>query len=274
MERRQRIRLGIVSVAATAALAVPALAFASSGSGDVTTTTSPIAPIVGSVGGLGAGIDVGPEHGRGLRGGHGANVEAIAAQLGIDEQTVRDAYEAARDQLKPDDVDRDALRSEHAAELAAQLGLDAATVEGAFDTAAGGRGLRGDALAEALGVDVEALTAAQQAIRDAKQAEHVAAVAAELGVGAATLQQAIDDARAERQVQLEQAFEERLTQAVEDGRLTQAEADEIRERRESGDSGRGFRGRSGPGRGGFGGGFGGGTPDAGFGAGGPFGGQA
>jgi hypothetical protein len=253
MERRQRIRLSIVSVAATAVLAVPAFVFASSGSGDVTTTASPIAPIVGSVGAMGVGIHVGPDHGRGLRGGHRANVGAIAVQLGIDEQAVRDAYEAARDQLKPDEVDRDVLRSQHSAELAAQLGLDAATVEGVFDMAAVGRGVRGNALAKALGVAVEALTAAQQAIRDAKQAEHVAAGATELGVGAATLQQAIADAQAERQAQVEQAFEERLSQVVEDGRLTQAKANEIREQRESGDSGRGFRGRSGPGRSGFGG---------------------
>lgn len=270
MERRQRIRIGIISVAATAALAVPAFTFASSGGSDVAATTS-IAPIVGSVG-AGAGIGAGPEHGRGPRGGigHGASLEAIAAQLGIDVETVRDAYEAARDQLKPDEVDRDALRAQHTAELAAQLGLDAATVEQALDEATFGHGMRGEALAEALGVEGDALRAAQQAIRDGKQAEHVAAVAEALGVSTATLQQAIDDAQAERQAQLEQAVEERLRQAVESGRLTQDEADEIREQRASGEFGRGqFRGRSGPHGRGFGGfnRFGGGVSDAGFGIG-------
>ncbi len=89
-------------------------------------------------------------------------------------------------------------------------------------------GISPKAIAAELGIDADAFIGAQQTIHDEKKAEYVVAIAAELGISTATLQQAIDDAQAERKAQSEQALTERLQQAVKSGRLTQDKADEIR----------------------------------------------
>ncbi len=89
-------------------------------------------------------------------------------------------------------------------------------------------GISPKAIAAELGIDADAFIGAQQTIHDEKKAEYVLAIAAELGISTATLQQAIDDAQAERKAQSEQALTERLQQAVKSGRLTQDKADEIR----------------------------------------------
>ncbi|MBT5775662.1 MAG: hypothetical protein HOH95_14940 [Dehalococcoidia bacterium] len=108
-----------------------------------------------------------------------------------------------------------------------------------------GRGHRGggDAgVAEQLGIDAETFRDAVRAVmeerrdsgaekpegltaeeREAHRAEFISDVAAELGISAAELEAAFDG-----------AFEARLAQGVEDGKLTQAEADEILEAKANG----------------------------------------
>lgn len=107
-------------------------------------------------------------------------------------------------------------------------------------------GARGAALAEALGVDVETLQAAVAAARDslgdrpdeitpevieARRAAFVSALADELGISEDEITAAMETLRAERLAGLA----EKLAEAVESGRITQAEADEILEGAESGE---------------------------------------
>lgn len=146
--------------------------------------------------------------------------------------------------------------------------------------ALGGRGHRGglfgdtaEEVAATLGVTVEDLRAAARTVREAlkpaerpetppteeeraaKQAEFQAALAAELGVSPDALAAAIEAAKptdeeiAAKQAERLAAVEERLATAVDEGRLTQAQADQILAQVESGErpEGRGWFGRSGHG---------------------------
>lgn len=146
-------------------------------------------------------------------------------------------------------------------------------------------GLFGDAaeeVATTLGITVDDLQTAVQAVRDAlkpterpvtppteeeraaRQAEFQAALATELGVSPDALAAAIEAAKPTdeeimaRQAARLAALQERLTTAVEEGRLTQEQADEILAQVESGERPEGFGGLGGPGRRGHGhfGGFG------------------
>ncbi len=104
------------------------------------------------------------------------------------------------------------------------------------------RGAEGAAVAEQLGIEVDTFRDAVRAVvearqeageekpqemtteeREAHRAEFISDVAAELGITAEELEAAFDA-----------VFEARLTQAVEDGKLTEAEADEIREAKANG----------------------------------------
>ena len=116
------------------------------------------------------------------------------------------------------------------------------------------RGERGAALAEALSIDVETLRAAAEAakeslgdrpdevtpeVRDERRAAFVSALAVELGVSESEITDAMAELRADRLVNLS----EKLAEAVENGRITQEEADEILESIENGERPDGFRGR-------------------------------
>lgn len=65
-------------------------------------------------------------------------------------------------------------------------------------------------------------------IREQVQQKHAAALAEALGIDASEVEAALDEIRAERDDQREQAVADRLDQAVEDGTLTQAEADAVK----------------------------------------------
>lgn len=107
-------------------------------------------------------------------------------------------------------------------------------------------GARGAALADALGIDVETLQAAVVAAREslgerpdeitpelleARRAAFVTALADELGISEDEIAAAMETLRAERLAGLA----EKLAEAVESGRITQDEADEILEGAESGE---------------------------------------
>ncbi len=106
------------------------------------------------------------------------------------------------------------------------------------------RGMRGQAVAEELGIEVDTLRDAVKAVIEARQddgderpnpgdmtpeerltfrADWIADVAAELGISAAELEAAHDA-----------VFDAKLADAVESGKLTQAEADEMTEARDNG----------------------------------------
>ena len=116
------------------------------------------------------------------------------------------------------------------------------------------RGQRGAALAEALGIDVEVLRSAAEVareslgdrpdeitpeLREARRAAFVSALAVELGVSEAEITDALEALRADRLVGLA----DKLAEAVENGRITQDEADDILESIENGERPEGFRGR-------------------------------
>ena len=116
------------------------------------------------------------------------------------------------------------------------------------------RGQRGAALAEALGIDVEVLRSAAEAareslgdrpdeitpeLREARHAAFVSALAVELGVSEAEITDALEVLRADRLAGLA----DKLAEAVENGRITQDEADDILESIENGERPDGFRGR-------------------------------
>ncbi|WP_114560693.1 hypothetical protein, partial [Desertihabitans aurantiacus] len=113
---------------------------------------------------------------------------------------------------------------------------------GGFDTAA---------LAERLGVEEEALVTALQELReeqrqaresadgerpapDERIAELASALAEKLGIEESVVTDAVEELRSERQAERAARVEERLTRAVEDGTLTQAEADAVRKAIEEG----------------------------------------
>lgn len=104
------------------------------------------------------------------------------------------------------------------------------------------RGAEGAAVAEQLGIEVETFRDAVRGVvearveagvekpqdltteeREAHRAEFISDVAAELGISASELEAAFDA-----------VFEARLAQGVADGKLTEAEADEIREAKADG----------------------------------------
>lgn len=106
------------------------------------------------------------------------------------------------------------------------------------------RGMRGQAVAEQLGIEVDTLRDAVKAVIEARQdagderpnpgdmtpeerltfrADWIADVAAELGISAADLEAAHDA-----------VFDAKLADAVESGKLTQAEADEMAAARDNG----------------------------------------
>ena len=112
-------------------------------------------------------------------------------------------------------------------------------------------GMRADlsALATKLGVDQAKLADALKAVRAELRAERAAGtrpdratlqdevatkLAARLGVDAAKVKGAIADVRAAHRAEVQKAFDDRLAQAVKDGKLTQAEADAVKKAAQAG----------------------------------------
>ncbi|WP_461004811.1 hypothetical protein [Terrabacter terrigena] len=107
-----------------------------------------------------------------------------------------------------------------------------------------GRGADLSALATRLGVDETKLKDALTAVRDELRAAHTPGqgrpdfsalqdelatkLAAKLGIDAAKVKAAVADLRAAHEADEQKAFDDRLAQAVKDGKLTQAEADAVK----------------------------------------------
>ena len=112
-------------------------------------------------------------------------------------------------------------------------------------------GLRADlsALATKLGVDQTRLADALKAVRAELRAgravgarpdratlqdEVATKLATKLGVDVAKVRAAIADVRAAHRAEVQKAFDDRLAQAVKDGKLTQAEADAVKKAAQAG----------------------------------------
>ena len=70
--------------------------------------------------------------------------------------------------------------------------------------------------------------------RDARLDAFADALARRLGIDAAKVRAALDETRAAHQTERQQAFDDRLSQAVKGGTLTQAEADAVRKAAKAG----------------------------------------
>ena len=109
-----------------------------------------------------------------------------------------------------------------------------------------GAGVDLSALATKLGVDQTTLADALKAVRDELRASHTPGqgnatrpdpatmqdelatkIASKLGIDAAKVKAAFADLRAAHEAAEQKAFDDRLAQAVKDGKLTQAEADAV-----------------------------------------------
>lgn len=161
----------------------------------------------------------------------GTSIEELATELGVDMETVRAAVTAAKVEAINAAVEAGDLTQEEADEILARMELKQLTSEiFSREDAAG-------IVAAELGVTVEELSAAKEA---------------------GTLDELIGDTDMEAvREAVQAAFEQAVNDAVEDGTITQEQADEILE------NGFGKRGhRGGPGRGGPRGGNGNGAPPA------------
>ncbi|MGO4603594.1 hypothetical protein [Terrabacter sp. 2YAF2] len=116
-----------------------------------------------------------------------------------------------------------------------------------------GAGVDVSALATKLGVDQTKLADALKAVRDELRASHTPGqgnatrpdpatmqdelatkLAGKLGIDAAKVKAAFADLRAAHEATEQKAFDDRLAQAVKDGKLTQAEADAVKKAAKAG----------------------------------------
>jgi hypothetical protein len=116
-----------------------------------------------------------------------------------------------------------------------------------------GAGVDLSALATKLGVDQTKLADALKAVRDELRASHTPGqgtatkpdpatmqdevatkLAAKLGIDVAKVKSAFADLRAAHEAGEQKAFDDRLAQAVKDGKLTQAEADAVQKAAKAG----------------------------------------
>ena len=146
----------------------------------------------------------------------GQRLPELAEELGIDIETVEAAVQTAREEAINQAVEDGTITQEQADQILSGEGRG-----GRFNAAAGI--IDKDALkataAEALGITVEELDAAREA------GQRLPELAEELGVDIETVQEAVEAAKAEM-----------VQQAVEDGTITQEQADQIL----SGEGRRGF----------------------------------
>jgi hypothetical protein len=139
----------------------------------------------------------GQGHGKGWgRGGRmgamvgGADLSALASKLGVDESKLRDALKAVRDDLR-------------AARKAA--GAPSGTPSGTPSAPPSGK---------------PGLSAVQD--------QFAPLLAKELGLDVNKVKTALAEVRAAAQADRQKAFDDRMDQAVKDGKLTQAEADAVK----------------------------------------------
>lgn len=210
MTKLSRQHLTVAAATAAAAIGGTQIAGAADKAGTSGTAAQSIAQ------GYGYGGPGGPG-GRGHRGGGRIDTAAIAKSLGVTEDQLDKALDAARDANAPKDrADRGA---ERAAALATALGVETSAVQKILDASRPERGARGDrgpgarpddtalvsALAKGLSKSEADVKAALTKVQEAHRAEHearedalYAAVAKSLNTDAAAVEKAFEAARPQR----------------------------------------------------------------------------
>lgn len=254
MIRKNQILTGLAAIAVVGSAAVPFVASAQQSGGSATPATAPAH-------GGGRGMDA-------LATALGVTPEALAKAMEAARASLPKPTPGQRPDEATRAADRAAFEAALAQNLgitveklqAAQQSI--APAGGKDHGPKGPRGPEGQgghgpafggnqALAKALGIDVAKLTAAEQAIReslpkptftpgtrpdqaamDALKAQHDEALAKQLGISVDALKAAQEKVRAEFEAQhaaqAQEMFARQLAQAVTDGKITQAKADELK----------------------------------------------
>jgi hypothetical protein len=116
-------------------------------------------------------------------------------------------------------------------ELATKLGVDESKLRDAMSAA---RDDLRDAMKDLKDAAKDDTTADRQALQDEMQQKMADALAAELGIDANKVKGALDELETAREAERDQALTDRLDKAVQDGKLTQAEADAVLKAAEAG----------------------------------------
>ena len=110
-------------------------------------------------------------------------------------------------------------------ELASKLGVDESQLR---DAMAAVRDDLRDELKDLRAAGKDNRTTDRQALRDQLQQKLADALAAELGIDSSKVSSALADLEAAHEAERDQALTDRLDQAVQDGKLTRAEADAVK----------------------------------------------
>lgn len=248
---KTKILTGLAAVAVIGSAAVPFVASAQQ-SGTPAQSAHAMTP------------DHGGPRGTALATALGVTPEALTKAM----EAARAATPKLTGEQMRDKTARDANHAAFEAELAKNLGVTVEKLQAAEESAMpaggerkgpggpGGHGGPGgmhaagnEALAKALGIDVATLTAAEKAVRegmsmptpgtrpdkaamDALMAQHQAALADKLGISVDALKAAQTKVRADAEVQHQARGQEMLStvlaKAVTDGKITQAQSDELK----------------------------------------------
>jgi hypothetical protein len=130
--------------------------------------------------------------------------------------------------------------------LATKLGVDETKLRDALTAVRGD--LKGS-FKDLRGSAKDGTQAERDALHDQMQQKLADALGKELGIDATKVKTALDELETAREAERDQAFSDRLDQAVKDAKLTQAEADAVKKAADAGIIGMGGPGMGGPGMG-------------------------
>jgi hypothetical protein len=223
MKFNKQWKLGVVSLAAVMVLGVSATAYAQA----ISETSAEGAPVVGEWFGRGMGRGLMREHDQGAK---------LAEVLGISVEELQAAQTEARNAAIDQAVVDGQITQEQADTMKANEDGFGRGFGRDFGRMAGGSNHKA-LFAEALGITVEELQSAQEEVKDSLIAEAVAA--GTITQEEADLMEARHDLQTYLRDTLQDAYEAGVQQAVTDGVITQAQADQILSEGEGGLFGRG-----------------------------------